>query len=48
MFNPISCAPRPPLLVHSRDPRRAYDVDGFEIAPMTFQQAMDKGVRAVV
>lgn len=36
-----------PLPVHSRNPRRAYDVDGFEITPMTFQQAMDKGVRAV-
>ncbi|MEE7438882.1 hypothetical protein [Methylobacterium oryzae] len=36
-----------PLPIHSRNPRRAYDVDGFEITPMTFQQAMDKGVHAV-
>jgi len=45
--NHISRSHRPPLPVHSRNPRRAYDVDGFEITPMTFQQAMDKGVRAV-
>lgn len=34
-----------PILI--RNPRRAYDLDGREIAPMTFQQAMDKGVTAI-
>ncbi|UIY43203.1 hypothetical protein [Methylobacterium radiotolerans] len=47
MPNYMSRASRTPLPVHSRNPRRAYDIDGCEITPMTFQQAMDKGVRAV-
>ncbi len=47
MSTHLSRVPRSPLPVHLRNPRRAYDVAGFEIAPMTFQQAMDKGVRAI-
>jgi hypothetical protein len=31
----------------SRNPRRAYDVEGREITPMTLQQAMDQGVMAL-
>ncbi|WP_139307786.1 hypothetical protein [Methylobacterium sp. 275MFSha3.1] len=47
MSNHNPRAPRPPLPVHLRNPRRAYDVDGHEIAPMTLQQAIDKGVTAL-
>lgn len=36
---------RVPVLI--RNPRRAYDLDGREITPMTFQQMMDKGVTTV-
>ncbi|SDA12807.1 hypothetical protein SAMN02799622_00816 [Methylobacterium sp. UNC378MF] len=47
MTHSLATGRRTPLPIHSRNPRRAYDVDGYEITPMTFQQAMDKGVRAV-
>lgn len=36
-----------PLPPHSRNPRRAYDAYGYEITPMTLQQAIDMGVMAL-
>src|SRR4051794_23169703 len=47
MTLPITHGLGRPVPLQSRNPRRAYDVDGLEITPMTLQQAMDQGVAAL-
>lgn len=47
MNNPHAFGQKRPLPVNLRNPRRAYDVESYEIEPMTLQQAMDCGVVAL-
>ena len=47
MTLPITHGRGRPVPDRLRNPRRAYDVDGREIAPMTLQQAIDSGIKAL-
>ena len=36
-----------PVSPQNRNPRRSYDLEGYEITPMTLQEAMNNGVAAL-